>query len=49
LAHADSGLVDIFGTELDAMKFISSMHLFKHVGGEESVFLEALRVFEGGG
>jgi len=45
LAHADRSLASIFGSELDAVKFISSMHLFKHVGGEESVFVEALRVF----
>jgi len=43
--HADRSLASIFGSELDAVKFISSMHLFKHVGGEESVFVEALRVF----
>jgi len=45
LAHADRSLVDIFGSDLDAVKFISCMQLFKHVGGEESVFVEALRVF----
>jgi uncharacterized protein (DUF1810 family) len=48
LAHADSGLVDIFGTELDAMKFLSCMRLFGHVGGEKSVFLRALEIFEKG-
>ena len=48
LAHADRSLVDIFGAELDAMKFLSCMRLFGHVGGEKSVFLRALEIFEKG-
>jgi uncharacterized protein (DUF1810 family) len=48
LRHKDKTLEEIFGSEPDAKKFINSMHLFKDVGGEESVFLEALRVFEEG-
>jgi len=46
LAHADRSLVAILGNELDAMKFLSCMRLFRHVGGVESLFDEALEIFE---
>ena len=45
LQHKDKPLVQIFGTELDAMKFLSSMRLFRHVGGEGSVFERAMDIF----
>ena len=46
LSHSDTPLVEIFGSELDAMKFLSSMRLFWHVWGEGSVFERALEIFE---
>ena len=46
LLHKEKPLIEIFGNELDAMKFLSSMRLFRHVGGEGSVFERALAVFE---
>ena len=45
LRHKEQPLEKIFGSELDARKFISCMHLFKHVGGEDSAFKEALAQF----
>jgi len=45
LSHSERSLEEIFGNYEDAKKFIDCMHLFKHVGGEESVFIEALKVF----
>ncbi len=48
LAHEDRSLEQVFGTGLDAMKFLSNMRLFRHVGGEGSVFDEALEVFDEG-
>ena len=49
LVHADRSLVEIFGNELDAMKFLSCMRLFRHVDST-GLFDEGLRIFgEGGG
>lgn len=45
LKHKDRKLERIFGSELDALKFISSMRLFSHVAGEDSIFFEALKNF----
>ena len=47
LAHANRSLVDIFGAELDAMKFLSCMRLFRHVD-ETGLFDEALEIFDKG-
>ncbi len=38
-SHEDVPLLSLFGSELDVMKFESCMRLFRHVGGEGSVFL----------
>ena len=46
LKHKDKPLERIFGSELDAIKFISSMRLFRHVGGEGSVFERALEIYK---
>ena len=42
LNHSDKPLAEIFGTEHDARKFVSCMHLFKHVD-ETGLFAEVLR------
>lgn len=47
-SHKDKTLIQIFGTELDAMKFLSCMRLFRHVGGKGSVFERGLEVYERG-
>ena len=44
LAHADRSLVAIFGSELDAMKFLSCMRLFRHVDNT-GLFDEGLKIF----
>ena len=41
LSHKEKTLEEIFGSELDVRKFISSMHLFKHVD-KTGIFKEAL-------
>jgi uncharacterized protein (DUF1810 family) len=41
LSHRDKTLVEIFGSELDTRKFLSSMTLFSHVD-EAGIFKEAL-------
>jgi len=47
LAHADKSLVDIFRVELNAMKFLSCMRLFRHVD-DTGLFDESLRIFSEG-
>ena len=47
LAHTDRNLVEIFGNELDAMKFLSCMRLFRHVD-KTGLFDEGLRIFDEG-
>ena len=48
-SHGDMSLLRLFGSELDVMKFESCMRLFGHVGGDGSLFLRALEIFDGGG
>jgi uncharacterized protein (DUF1810 family) len=47
-SHGDVPLLSLFGSELDVMKFESCVRLFWCVGGEGSVFLRVLEVFNEG-
>ena len=48
LLHRNKSFEEIFSSKEDAEAFLDAMRFFGEVGGEKSVFLEALRIFEKG-